>query len=133
MCSSDLKSIADKEGAKADLEAELEKNSSEKKSKANEAMATAETLKDLHLECDWLTANFDARKEARAGEVESLQLALNRIAGARAKRLAGACKAAAADASAGALPLHVPPGSRPLWEVGAVEGVPSVPFPERNG
>ena len=78
----DAKSIADKEGAKADLEAELEKNSSEKKSKANEAMATAETLKDLHLECDWLTANFDARKEARAGEVESLKQAKAVLSGA---------------------------------------------------
>jgi hypothetical protein len=78
----DAKSIADKEGAKADLEAELEKNNSEKKSKANEAMATAETLKDLHLECDWLTANFDARKEARAGEVESLKQAKAVLSGA---------------------------------------------------
>ena len=45
-------------------------------------MATAETLKDLHLECDWLTANFDARKEARAGEVESLKQAKAVLSGA---------------------------------------------------
>ena len=64
----DTKAIAEKEGAKADTEANLEKMTVEKKDKIAEAYATATTLKDLHLECDWLLSNFDARKEARAGE-----------------------------------------------------------------
>merc|ERR1719277_177297 len=69
----DTKSIALKEAAKADLEAELEKLSAEKGARMKEAFATAEAIKDLHLDCDWLIANFEARKAARAGEVESLK------------------------------------------------------------
>merc|ERR1719190_179449 len=78
----DSKSIAMKEAAKADLEAELEKLSAERKATMSEAMATAESLKDLHLECDWLLANFEARKDARAGEVESLKSAKSVLSGA---------------------------------------------------
>merc|ERR1719277_2444507 len=69
----DTKSIALKEAAKADLGAELEKLAAEKGARMKEAMATAEAIKDLHLDCDWLIANFEARKAARAGEVESLK------------------------------------------------------------
>merc|ERR550537_1646341 len=32
--------------------------------KEAEAMATMEQIKSLHLECDWLTKNYDIRKEA---------------------------------------------------------------------
>merc|ERR1719265_1256751 len=59
---SDSKSITEKEGAKAELEAELEKLAEETTSKTKEAMATAETIKDLHADCDWLLENFEARK-----------------------------------------------------------------------
>merc|ERR1719222_1233699 len=78
----DSKSIQEKEGAKADLEAALEKTKAEKKAKTGEAMDKAEQLRDLHLECDWLLANFDARKEARAGEVEALNNAKAVLSGA---------------------------------------------------
>jgi len=78
----DSKSIEEKESAKADLEAEVQKMALEKKSKLAEAMATAETIKDLHLECDWLISNFEARKEARANEVESLKNAKAVLSGA---------------------------------------------------
>merc|ERR1719253_360665 len=78
----DSKSIADKEGAKADLEASLVELAAETKSKKKEAMATAESIRDLHLECDWLTTNFEARKEARAGEVDSLKNAKAVLSGA---------------------------------------------------
>merc|ERR1719362_2849535 len=67
----DTKSIAEKEGAKADLAAEVEKMTAEDKATKQEAMEKYEPLKDLHLECDWLLAHFEARKAARAGEVES--------------------------------------------------------------
>merc|ERR1719497_254761 len=72
---SDVESIAAKEGAKADLEAEVEKLTAEKKDTLAALMAKEEEIKDLHLECDWLLANFEARKAARAGEVESLKQA----------------------------------------------------------
>merc|ERR1719399_2559205 len=69
---SDAKSIEDKESAKADLEATLIAAQEEKGSKTKEAMATAKYLSDLHGECDWLLSNFDTRKAARAGEIDSL-------------------------------------------------------------
>merc|ERR1719237_1669719 len=78
----DSKSIQEKEGAKADLEADLEKTKTEKKAKTTEAMEKAEELRDLHRDCDWLLANFDARKAARAGEVEALTNAKAVLSGA---------------------------------------------------
>jgi len=78
----DSKSISDKEGVKADLEAKLQDMGKEKKSSLKEAMGVAETLKDLHLECDWLLKNFEARKTARAGEVDSLKKAKAVLSGA---------------------------------------------------
>merc|ERR1719436_1211183 len=78
----DSKSIAMKEAAKADLGAQVEKLTAEKGATMKEAMATAETIKDLHLDCDWLVLNFEARKAARAGEVESLKNAKAVLSGA---------------------------------------------------
>merc|ERR1719277_1037596 len=78
----DVASIAEKEGAKASLEAEIEKDSEEKKATMMQVVAKAEYIKDLHLDCDWLIANFEARKSARAGEVESLKNAKAVLSGA---------------------------------------------------
>merc|ERR1719198_228558 len=78
----DAKSIEDKESAKADLEATKIAAGEEKKSKTKEAMATAQYLSDLHGECDWLLTNFETRKEARAGEVDSLKKAKAVLSGA---------------------------------------------------
>merc|ERR1719161_2284534 len=69
----DAQSITEKEGAKAGLEASLQKATEEKKAKLTEAMAKAEFIRDLHMQCDWLLQNFQVRKDARAGEVESLK------------------------------------------------------------
>jgi septal ring factor EnvC (AmiA/AmiB activator) len=79
---SDVKSIADKEGAKADMEANLQKLGEESKATKAEAMAKGKTLMDLHSECDWLISNFETRKEARAAEVDSLQKAKAVLSGA---------------------------------------------------
>merc|ERR1719353_2876622 len=78
----DSKAIADKEGAKADLEAKLLKDEDEKASTTKEAMATHEYLAEVHGDCDWLLSNFEARKEARAGEVDSLVKAKAVLSGA---------------------------------------------------
>merc|ERR1719450_930978 len=78
----DTKSLADKEAAKADLEGDLQVYKEEKKSTQAEAMATMEEIKSLHLECDWLTKNFDIRKEARAGEIDALKKAKAVLSGA---------------------------------------------------
>jgi septal ring factor EnvC (AmiA/AmiB activator) len=78
----DSKSLAEKQEAKADTEAALVASSSEKKATTAEAMANAKVIHDLHQECDWLISNFAARKEARAGEVESLKSAKAVLSGA---------------------------------------------------
>jgi len=78
----DAKSIEDKEGAKADLEATLVAAKEEKTSKMKEAMATAKYLSNLHGECDWLLTNFGTRKEARAAEIDSLTKAKAVLSGA---------------------------------------------------
>merc|ERR1712161_131448 len=94
----DSKSVADKEGTKAESEARLQKQEGEHKATTKEAYNTATTIKDLHLECDWLVSSFEARKEAHAGEVDSLNKAKAVLSGAdysllqsgRTKQLRGA-------------------------------------------
>merc|ERR1719443_1206521 len=78
----DSKSLTDKEAAKADGEASLLELKEENKAKMMENMHTMETLKDIHLDCDWLLQNFDTRKEARAGEVDALKKAKAVLSGA---------------------------------------------------
>jgi len=76
------KSITEKEGAKADLEERLHKMEIERKGLLKEASDTAEYLQSVHDECDWLLANYDVRKQARAGEVEALKKATAVLSGA---------------------------------------------------
>merc|ERR1711972_152313 len=78
----DTKSLMQKEGAKAELEGSLEDHKGNKKDAAKELMATMEYINSLHLECDWLLQNFDVRKEARSGEVDSLKKAKAVLSGA---------------------------------------------------
>jgi len=78
----DSESLADKESAKADLESKALKLKEEETATMKEVMSTAETLKNLHLECDWLVSNFEVRKEARAGEVDALKKAKAVLSGA---------------------------------------------------
>merc|ERR1719399_2295717 len=78
----DSKAITDKEGAKAETETELQTNKDSLKSTTVEAMETAKYIGGLHGECDWLLKYFDARKAARAGEIESLGKAKAVLSGA---------------------------------------------------
>jgi len=78
----DSKSLEQKEATKADAESFLQKTNQETKSTKKEAYNTAVVLKDLHLECDWLISNFEARKAARAGELDSLAQAKAVLSGA---------------------------------------------------
>merc|ERR1712242_352806 len=64
----DSKSLTEKGSAKAD--------------EAKELMATDKYISSLHAECDWLLQYFDARKAARAGEVDSLGKAKAVLSGA---------------------------------------------------
>jgi len=54
----------------------------ESKVKMTENMHTMESLKDIHLDCDWLLQNFDTRKEARTGEIDALKKAKAVLSGA---------------------------------------------------
>jgi chromosome segregation ATPase len=78
----DTKSLADKQKAKAELSAEMEANTEEKKATTKSLMATLEHIQSLHAECDWLIQYYQVRKEARAGEVESLKTAKSVLSGA---------------------------------------------------
>merc|ERR1719258_302963 len=80
--STDTKALADKQKAKAELEADLEANSEEKGATTKTLMATLEHIQSLHAECDWLLQYFEVRKEARAGEIESLKTAKAVLSGA---------------------------------------------------
>merc|ERR1719502_1572960 len=78
----DSKSLADKQKAKAELGADLESNTDEKAATTKTLMATHEHIQSLHAECDWLIQYYEVRKEARAGEVESLKTAKSVLSGA---------------------------------------------------
>jgi len=77
----DGKSISLKERTAAELETELVKLRAKDKAKLKEAYATTGVLGDLHQDCDWLLANFNTRKQARASEKESLQKAKGILSG----------------------------------------------------
>jgi len=78
----DSKSLSQKGSAKADTESALQDTSAHLKDESRELMATEKYVASLHAECDWLLQYFDARKEARAGEVESLKSAKAVLSGA---------------------------------------------------
>merc|ERR1719420_1989547 len=78
----DSKSITEKESLKADLEASLQAQTEKKASTSKELAATLEYIASLHAECDWLMKFYDVRKEARAGEIDSLAKAKAILSGA---------------------------------------------------
>jgi DNA repair exonuclease SbcCD ATPase subunit len=78
----DSKTITDKESAKAEADAEVEKSTEALKGKKIELMETDKYLMGLHEECDWLLKYFDARKAARGDEVEALGKAKDVLNGA---------------------------------------------------
>merc|ERR1719499_2709092 len=78
----DTKTLADKQKAKAELEAEVEAKTEEKAATTKTLMATLEYIQSLHAECDWLLQYFQVRKEARAGEIDSLKTAKSVLSGA---------------------------------------------------
>jgi len=78
----DTKTVADKSKAKSQLGADTEAATEEKGATTKTLMATLEHIQALHAECDWLLQYFQVRKEARAGEVESLKTAKSVLSGA---------------------------------------------------
>merc|ERR1719166_440464 len=78
----DSQSLNEKSAAKADATAALESHTDAKEDATKEAMLNAKFIASLHGECDWLLQYFDARKAARAGEVDSLGRAKAVLSGA---------------------------------------------------
>merc|ERR1719161_3465882 len=74
--------ITDKEAAKAELEAALQAKTEEKAGASKELAATLEYIASLHAECDWLLKFYDARKAARASEIDALGQAKAVLSGA---------------------------------------------------
>jgi len=68
----DSQSLTDKEGALANLKGGLEEQTGSLGSTNSELDATNQYIHAMHLECDWLIKYYDMRKEARAGEIDSL-------------------------------------------------------------
>jgi len=78
----DTQSLTEKGSAKADAEAALQQHKDDKASSSSELMATVQVISNTHAECDWLMQYYDMRKEARAGEVDSLAKAKAVLSGA---------------------------------------------------
>merc|ERR1719281_58847 len=78
----DSKAITDKEAAIANMEAELQSATDAKAGAENDLGALLEYIHSLHLECDWLLKYFEARKEARASEIDALGKAKAVLSGA---------------------------------------------------
>merc|ERR1719262_1365471 len=78
----DSATLSAKISTKADTETALSDHEAAHKAATKEMMARLEYEASLHAECDWLLHSFDTRKEARAGEVDSLKRAKDVLSGA---------------------------------------------------
>jgi len=78
----DAKSLANKEGAVADMQAALQRDTDGKASATKELMATVQYIQSLHNECDWLLQYFEVRREARTSEIDALGKAKAVLSGA---------------------------------------------------
>jgi len=78
----DSKHLADKEGAKATTEGDLQSHGEDLKEGQRDLASTLKYIHDLHMECDWLLKYFDVRKEMRASEVDALGKAKAVLSGA---------------------------------------------------
>merc|ERR1719346_62267 len=78
----DSKSLSGKVSTLANTEGELESLKEANRAGGRELMATTKYIASLHAECDWLIQYHAVRKEARAGEIESLTQAKAVLSGA---------------------------------------------------
>jgi len=80
--SADSKALTGKNSALADTEGELVSLKESKAATGSELMALTRYIASLHSECDWLIQYHDVRKEARSGEIDSLNNAKSVLSGA---------------------------------------------------
>jgi len=74
--------LEDKTAAKADAEGALQGHQDVMEGAFGKLKGSNDQLKAIHKDCDWLLANYDARKEARADEVDALGKAKAVLSGA---------------------------------------------------
>merc|ERR1719235_2523243 len=77
-----IKSITDKEAAKAKLGEKKLKATEKEQADFSDVDAIHKTVANLHKDCDFILENYDVRKEARKEEVESLKSAKAVLSGA---------------------------------------------------
>jgi len=78
----DSKAMSDKTALKSSEEEALMAEEETKAATEKELMETLEYIHALHGECDWLLKYYDARAEARAGEIDALGKAKAVLSGA---------------------------------------------------
>jgi len=78
----DSKALVEKDGQKANLEGDLQAAKGAHDTSSKELAALNEYIAKLHGSCDFLLANFDTRKNARAGEIDALKKAKAVLSGA---------------------------------------------------
>jgi len=78
----DSKSLTEKTSAKAEGALRLQADTKEHQAKTVESMNNGKLIMDLHADCDWNMQNYDVRKQAREGEVDSLKKAKAVLSGA---------------------------------------------------
>jgi chromosome segregation ATPase len=71
----DSKAITDKTVALGNTEEELSNGKEGLRNTNQKLMETEKYLGSLHAECDWLMKYYDTRKEARSGEIDSMEKA----------------------------------------------------------
>merc|ERR1719421_1652487 len=77
-----MKSITDKEGAKAELAAKKVAAKSKEMGDLKDLEIIGKYVTQLHGDCDFILENYDIRKTARTAEIESLKNAKAILAGA---------------------------------------------------
>jgi len=77
-----VKSIADKESTKAEVEGKLQEAKTQHVVTSDSYTQIKNYIADLHASCDFIVAQFEVRKEARTQEVESLKNAKAVLSGA---------------------------------------------------
>jgi len=70
-------------GKKAEMDEELALAKADMKSALDQGKALHSTLGSLHKTCDFLTENYEIRREARTQEIEALGVAMNVLSGQR--------------------------------------------------
>merc|ERR1719450_924433 len=78
----DSKALVGAQTTKAEVEAKLMTSKETRAATAQDLKLAGNTIKELHVSCDFILQNYDLRMEARTNEIESLKNAKAVLAGA---------------------------------------------------